>query len=173
MKLFFFMLEVDRGLSAHLLENLAQCASKPLLPKPMCVVTLMKCIVVFEGTLSHPVLPHGLASLSLWRSHPLGRATLPHQHVARINPLWSTPKQHLQTKTSPNLRISFQLLLRLTRPHVAAHCARGTTAHRLVCQTLAHESTLSLVNWVLVLIWNGSSLFQGITNWIKTFILSL
>lgn len=127
------MLEVGRGISAHLLENPAQCASKPLLLKPMCAVILTKCIAVFGGTLSHPVLPHVLANLSLWKSLPPERATITLQHVDRTSPPPSTLKQHLQIKTSPNLRLSLQLLHRRTRPHVAARCARGITAHRLVC----------------------------------------
>lgn len=131
------LLEVGQGLSAHLLENPAQCASKPSPLKPTYAVISTRCIAVCGGTPSHPASPRGLASPSLWRSPLPGRATTPLQHEATTQspPPW-TLKRRLQTKTSPNLRLSSQPLHRQTRPHAAARSARGTTALRFVwCPT--------------------------------------
>lgn len=127
----FMTPQVGRGHSAHLLESHVQCASKPSLPKLMCDATLMRCIVVCEGTPSHPASPHAPASPSHWKSRLPERAAMPRQHVATAPspPLW-TLKHHLQTKTKPNLRLSSRPRHRQTRHHAAARSARGITAHR-------------------------------------------
>lgn len=78
----FMTPQVGRGHSAHLLESHVQCASKPSLPKLMCDATLMRCIVVCEGTPSHPASPHAPASPSHWKSRLPERAAMPRQHVA-------------------------------------------------------------------------------------------
>lgn len=139
------LLKVAQGLSAPLLENPAQCASKPLPLKPTYAVISTRCTAACAGTPSRPASPRGPASPSLWRSHRPGRATTPLRHVARPpRPPTRTLKRRLQTKTSPNLRVRSQPLHRRTRPRVAARSARGTTALRSVW------SPTSNIKWFLV-----------------------